>query len=145
MKHNQQMKCFIVDDDLFTANLFKKIISQKGYKDVTIFPSGVEALNELHHQPKVILLDIQMEILNGFEVLKKIKRVLPDVYIIMVSGQDDMKMALDTLRYGALDYVIKNENAEQEILKALTKIEAIEESLRKKRPSLLRKLTSVFI
>ena len=144
MKSNTNHKCFIVDDDAFTANLFSKVVSDYGYTDVTMFSSGVDALNQLHHQPKVILLDIQMDKLNGFEVLKKIKRVIPDTYIIMVSGQEDMKMALDTLRYGALDYVIKNENADKEIRKALTKIDVIEDRLRKQKTSFLRKITGVF-
>ncbi len=144
MNSNANHKCFIVDDDVFTANLFEKVVSDYGYTDVTMFTSGVDALNHLHLKPKVILLDIQMEKLNGFEVLKKIKRVLPDAYIIMVSGQEDMKMALDTLRYGALDYVIKNENADKEIQKALGKIDVIEERLVKQKPSFLKRMTTVF-
>lgn len=145
MDTTQKFKCFIIDDDIFIANIIKKVVSDKGYSDVTIFTSGIDALHCIHENPSVILLDIQMDQLNGFEVLKKIKRYNPDIYVVMISGQEDMRTALNTLRYGAFDYIIKSETLPNDITKTLEKVELVDQKIKSKKPSLVQKIINLAI
>jgi len=145
MKTTTDFTIFAVDDDLFTAHLMRQHLHQLGYNNITIFSSGVDMLHELHRKPQIILLDHQMDDLDGLETLKKIKRYDPNAFVVMVSGQEDMQTALNTLRYGALDYVAKNENMERELAAVMARIENISAQLRRKRPSLLHQILSVVL
>lgn len=145
MKTTTPFKIFTVDDDLFTAHLLRQLLQQQGYDDVTVFASGVAMLHELHQKPQVILLDHQMDDLDGFETLKKIKRFDPNVFVVMVSAQEDMQTALNTLRYGALDYLAKNNNMAHDLAAVMTRIEDIAAQLRQKRPSLLNQILSTIL
>ncbi len=132
---------FIVDDDPFVGLLYKKYLSNLGYTNLHHFYSGVECLNNLHLNPEIVLLDHQMSQVNGFEVLKKIKRSSPDTAVIMVSGQEDMTTALNALRYGAFDYIIKDNTETQKIEDALKRLAKLR-SMRPVAKSLFQKLLS---
>jgi CheY-like chemotaxis protein len=98
MENQQDVKIFLVDDDAFSLNLYEQNIRNLGYTNVTIFHSGVDCLNNLDQQPEIIFLDHNMDVLTGFEVLKKIKRINPNIYVIMLSAQENMKTAVDALK-----------------------------------------------
>jgi DNA-binding NtrC family response regulator len=132
---------FIVDDDPFVGMLYKKHLSNLGFSNLHHFHSGVECLNNLHFNPEIILLDHQMSQLNGFEVLKKIKRSNPNTAVIMVSGQEDMTTALNALKYGAFDYIIKDNTETARIENALGRLAKLR-SLRPETKSLFQKLIS---
>lgn len=133
---------FIVDDDPFVGLLYKKHLSNLGYNNLHHFHSGVECLNNLHLNPEIVLLDHQMSRVNGFEVLKKIKRSTPDTAVIMVSGQEDMATALNALKYGAFDYIIKDNTETARIEEALKRLAKLK-SLRPASKSFFKKLTSI--
>lgn len=137
-------RIFIVDDDLFSLNSYEQGLKGHGHTHVETFDNGSLCLNRLHEKPKVIFLDHQMNGLNGFETLKKIKRYDPDIYVVMVSGQEDMKTAIDALKYGAFDYIIKNGGEVNRMQEVLERIGRIEDEFRRQNPSLLRKLLSFF-
>jgi DNA-binding NtrC family response regulator len=85
-----------------------------------------------------------MEDLTGFEVLKKIKRFNPNIYVVMVSGQENMKTAIDSLKYGAFDYVIKESTVCEKIALVIEKIIRVKEELKKSNPSIIQRLLSIF-
>ena len=66
--------------------------------------------------PQIIVLDYHLNAhlpnaQNGVEVLKMIKEMHPETKVIMLSGQDKIEIAVDSMKYGAYDYVIKGETA----------------------------------
>lgn len=111
-----------------------------GFDTVHHFLNGVDCLNNLNLNPEIVLLDHQMHHITGFEILKKIKRFNPNIAVIMVSGQEDMDTALDALRYGAFDYIIKNNKETSKIEKALEKISKLKHISAKSKPSILKKI-----
>ncbi|WP_116106238.1 response regulator [Lewinella sp. IMCC34191] len=131
---------FIVDDDPFTCSLYQKHLHNLGFSDTHLFHSGVDCLNNLHLNPAIVLLDHDMSQLTGFEVLKKIKRYDPDASVIMVSGQEDMATALDALKYGAFDYIIKGDTEVQRIEHTLYRLARLREMMSRRSKSLLGKL-----
>ena len=85
-------------------------------------------------QPDVIFLDYRMEPMDGLDVLRKIKRFNPDIYLVVISGQDDMNVAVNALKYGAFDYIIKDDNDLVKIEAVLKKIQQVI-TLLKQRPT----------
>jgi|SRR5208337_1526676 len=84
--------------------------------------NGDEVLTQLvGSQPDVLLLDINMPGRSGFEVLKDVKLIYPQLPVIMVSVQAESQYALRCLRAGATEYVNKN-SASEELVPAIKKI-----------------------
>jgi DNA-binding NarL/FixJ family response regulator len=84
--------------------------------------NGDEVLVQLAvSQPDVLLLDINMPGRSGFEVLKDVKHIYPQLPVIMVSVQTESQYALRCLRAGAAEYVNKN-SASEELVPAVRKI-----------------------
>lgn len=141
-------KIFVVDDDIFTSAIFKQHLQNLGYDDITCFSSGTLCLNHLQERPDIILLDHEMGDLSGFDVLIKIKRFDPNIYVVMVSGQEDMMTAIDSLKYGAFDYIIKGDDTTDKITKVMERIGEIHRLILQKKNNPFNKLsnllTSVF-
>jgi DNA-binding NtrC family response regulator len=141
-------KIFVVDDDIFTSAIFKQHLQNLGYDDITCFSSGTLCLNHLQERPDIILLDHEMGDLTGFDVLIKIKRFDPNIYVVMVSGQEDMMTAIDSLKYGAFDYIIKGDDTTYKITKVMERIGEIHRLIQQKKNNPFNKLsnllTSVF-
>ncbi|KIA97665.1 response regulator [Flavobacterium sp. AJR] len=144
METKTQFKFFIVDDDFFCANLYNQYLTNMDYNDVTLFANGIDCIDNLHLKPDIIFLDHNMEDITGFEVLKKIKRYNPNIYVVMVSGQENIKTAVDALKFGAFDYVIKGNDVNEKMIVIITKIIAVKEQLKKVYPGLIKRLLSIF-
>lgn len=135
---------FIVDDDLFSLNVYQERLKNAGYHALEVFENGTDCLNHLPKKPWAIFLDHNMHDISGFEVLKKIKRNDPNIHVIVVSAQEDMKTAIDALKYGAFDYIIKTGEETTNMINALKRIEHLQEELKRLKPSLLQRILSIF-
>jgi CheY-like chemotaxis protein len=132
MENIKNLKIFIVDDDPFCAEMYKEHLLSTGYAHVASYNNGQDCINNLTQQPDIIFLDYNMAPLDGLEVLKKIKRFNPDIYLVVLSGQEDMQVAINALKYGAFDYIIKGESDLDMINVVLQKIKNVMEMLEKK-------------
>ena len=142
MEQVKNFKIFLVDDDMFSLNLYEQHVRGLGYSDVHQFNNGTDCLNNLTQKPHVVFLDHNMEEITGFEVLKKIKRYDPNIYVVMISGQENMKTAVDALKYGAFDYLIKGDNETDKIADVLKRITKIGEALERLNPPIWKKILS---
>jgi len=102
---------FIVDDDPIYHKIFSYNFKKENYNNVMIFSSGSECLKHLDKNPDVIILDYEMKGIDGIETLKRIKEYNPDIKVIMCSSQEDMEVAITSIKLGAVNYVRKNEFA----------------------------------
>ncbi|HAY3552820.1 response regulator [Elizabethkingia meningoseptica] len=141
--NNQNLKFFIVDDDKFCATVYEQYLKNNHYEDITSFNNGEECLDELHQKPDIIFLDHNMEELNGFEVLKKIKRYNPNIYVIMVSAQENIDTAVNALKYGAFDYLMKDANVCEKMTQTIKKILKIKEEMSQNKLKNFRKFFSI--
>lgn len=103
-------KFFIVDDDPFCRMRLSQHLHNLGFKDNMLFDNGMDCINKLNLQPDIIFLDYDMPQYNGLELIKKINKLNPDIFLVLVSGQQDMQVAINALKFGAFDYVIKGED-----------------------------------
>jgi polysaccharide export outer membrane protein len=72
--------------------------------------------------------------------LKKIKRFDPNIFVVMLSGQESMKTAVDSLKYGAFDYIIKGDESFNRITDVITRITEIQVHLELAKPTIWKKL-----
>jgi two-component system, NtrC family, response regulator AtoC len=99
-------KIAIVDDDLSLCHFLKRTLVSKGY-EVFTFHNGREALEGIKGDCDLILLDIRMPDLNGLEVLKDIKRRFPKMPVIIMTAFGTTSTAIEAIRLGAFDYILK--------------------------------------
>lgn len=100
-------KILCVDDEPINLMIIEVNLMAEGY-DVYKVENGTAALQMLKEiKPQLVLLDIMMPGISGIDTLKEIKKIDPDVPVIMVSGVTDEATAKSALEYGAYDYVTK--------------------------------------
>jgi len=114
----KRYRVFLVDDDTKHLVMLKNHLEKKSDYDleINIFSSGEACLERIQENPDVVVLDyyldgIRTDAANGLEILRKILRANPGQDVIMMSGQDNIKVAIDTIDNGAYDYIIKGESA----------------------------------
>ncbi|NQU34721.1 MAG: sigma-54-dependent Fis family transcriptional regulator [Bacteroidetes bacterium] len=115
-------KLFIVEDDPFYGELLKRHLLLNPDNDVFLFKDGKECLDNLHLNPDLISLDYRLPDLSGYEVMKKVHMDYPDLPIVIVSGQEDVKTALDLLKEGAYDYFVKDNDTKDRLWNLINKL-----------------------
>jgi DNA-binding NtrC family response regulator len=102
-----KMKIMLIDDEERFLSSTSKLLQRKGYNAVTA-ASGTEALAKLKSSSiHVVILDVKMPGMDGMEILKNIKRDFPLVDVIILTGHGTMESAVDGLKAGASDYMVK--------------------------------------
>jgi two-component system response regulator AtoC len=108
-------KIFVVEDDPMYSKILQHKLSQDPEFDVRLFATGASFLRFLDDQPDVVTLDHSLPDMTGLELLKKIKGAYPGIQVIVLSAQEDVSTALEMLRNGAFDYIIKDAQAMEKL------------------------------
>jgi two-component system OmpR family response regulator len=118
MQHTDPVSVFLVDDDrLFLKSLEHHLLhTLKLNVRINSFYSAEACLQKMNESTGMIVLDYFLNnqnpaAMNGLEALKKIKSLFPQVKVIILSGQENMEVAIESIKYGAFDYVVKNDKA----------------------------------
>ncbi len=117
-------KILIIEDDRFLRELMSRKLEEEGY-EVFEAINGEQGLKQAkENKPDVILLDVMMPGINGFEVLSKIKgdSVLSLIPVIMLSNLDQKEDAEKALKLGAADYLVKAHFTPGEIIEKIQKV-----------------------
>jgi len=127
MKTKNKIKIFLVDDDaLFLKSLEIEFLQNADF-NIETFTTGELCLENLSHNPDVIILDYHLDgidknAMNGIETLDKIKAYNTDITVVMLSSQDKIEVAVNCMHHKAFDYVIKSETAFMRLQKIITTI-----------------------
>jgi CheY-like chemotaxis protein len=118
---------FIVDDNVMFAEMLKDQLSRNSSYKISIFNTGEECLKNLYHNPDLIILDyylndVSKEAANGLEILEEIRKNNSMVPVIMLSSQERYSVAAKTISKGALQYIIKDQDAFKNIMKIMDKL-----------------------
>jgi DNA-binding NtrC family response regulator len=130
---NEDLKIFLVDDDIFSLNLYSQHIINLGYRDVYLFEKGMDSLESLEENPTIIFLDHNMDDMLGLDVLKEIKRINPGIYVVMISAQENVQVAIDAVKYGVFEYIIKTEDVPAKMEAIIHRIVEIQKEFNKSR------------
>jgi two-component system, NtrC family, response regulator AtoC len=109
----KEFSLLVVDDEEAFRYVLSSLLTNSGYK-VDTAPDGVAAINaiqtSLYH---VVLCDIKMPKVDGIEVLKFVKANFPGIEVLMITGVEDLKIAVECMKLGAYDYLAKPTTSEE--------------------------------
>lgn len=113
---NPKAKILAVDDESIILDSFRKILVIDGYSIDTV-EKGSEALGLIRKNDyDFVFTDLKMPEMDGVEVTKAVKHLRPDIDVIIITGYASVDTAVETMKYGAMDYVQKP-FTESELLK----------------------------
>jgi FixJ family two-component response regulator len=118
---------FVVEDNQIYNKLVVSYLKTNKFTRVESYLSGEDALNNMNKNPDIIIQDYLLEGMTGIEVLIKAKKTNPNVEFIFLSGQDSIDIAINSMKYGAYDYIVKDQMALQKMVNKIHKINSVTE------------------
>ncbi len=108
MRKPEEESILFVDDDIVALSLYEAILKNAGYENIIVSSDGREVENILRdNNVSLVLLDINMPVMSGIEVLENITEGYPDLPVIMITGDEDLQTAVRCMKIGAYDYLTK--------------------------------------
>ena len=135
-------KILIVDDEKDTLEMMQDLFESKGYETEAAV-NGLEALNIIRNQePDIVLTDIRMPEMDGMQLLQELTKDYPNLPVLMVTAHGTISAAVDAMKMGARDYIMKPLNLDE----ILAKVERITQlsTLIKENEYLLTKLQQTY-
>jgi signal transduction histidine kinase len=100
-------KLLVVDDERMILELTSMVLTSRGF-DVSVVDNAFDAYEMIEReQPALVLLDYMMPKVNGLDALKEIRERFPETYVIMFTGKGSEEVAVELMKSGASDYVLK--------------------------------------
>ncbi len=124
---SDRIKIFLIDDDVVFLKSLEIEFLQNADFEIETFTTGELCLANLSSNPDIVILDyhlngIHLDAMNGIEVLDKIRAFDPNIFVIILSSQDDIEVAVNCMHHHAFDYVVKSETAFVRLQSIFTKI-----------------------
>lgn len=120
--NGRPLSIFVVEDDLWYGELLSHHLGLNPDNKVRRFEGAQELLDALSEKPDLITLDYRLPDVKGDALFRKIKSLLPETNVIVISGQEDVATALNLLREGVFDYLVKNDETRERLWNAVNKI-----------------------
>ncbi|MDN5205579.1 sigma-54 dependent transcriptional regulator [Fulvivirgaceae bacterium BMA10] len=119
MYTEESVKIFAVEDDPVYIKFLEYVLNLNPDHEVKIFEKGQDCLDHLHEKPTLITLDYTLPDISGEEVLTKIRNYDSSIPVIIISGQEKIGTAVQLLKLGAYDYIIKDEETKDKLLNTI--------------------------
>lgn len=127
---------YVVEDNKLYNKLVSEFIKKNGYSNVKCFFNGKDCLNAVKkgESPNIVIQDYHLDDTNGIAVLQAVKKRSKDSEFIFLTANEDMEVAVNTIKYGAFDYIIKdNDVALKKVVNKIQKITKMFELERRNR------------
>jgi two-component system response regulator AtoC len=113
---------FIVEDDPWYGEILEYHLTLNPDYQVTRFTNGRDCLANLHRKPSLITLDYSLPDTTGFDLFKSIHSVNPEIPVIVISGQEDISTAIELLKCGITDYIVKDDNTKDLLWNSILRV-----------------------
>ena len=113
---------FIVEDDPWYGQLLHYHLSLNPEDTVHLWTSGQECLDNMHLRPDVVTIDFSLPDTSGDKLLGKLRQRWPEVPVIIISAQNKIAMAVQLLKAGATDYLVKDDNTKDLLWNAIQRL-----------------------
>jgi len=110
---------FVVEDDVIYSSVLAHFLSLNPDYQVRKFGSGREVLACIHEKPDIVTLDYTLPDATGDQLLSQIKEQSPDTKVIIISGQEDIRVAIGLFKKGAHDYIVKDADTQEKLWMAI--------------------------
>ena len=115
-------KIFIVEDDPWYGEILEYHLSLNEDYVISRFATGREALANLHKKPDLISIDFSLPDYTGDKLFEKIRQTDDSIPVIVISGQEDIAVAVNLLKMGVTDYIVKDDNTKDLLWNAVIRI-----------------------
>jgi DNA-binding NtrC family response regulator len=116
---NRNFKIFLVEDDPYYGQLLKYFLEMNPDNELELFTSAKDLLNNLYKKPDLICMDFGLPDMSGDKLLKEIRVRSKHIPVIVISGQEEISIAVELLKSGATDYIIKDDHTKDQLWKAI--------------------------
>ncbi|RZL14176.1 MAG: sigma-54-dependent Fis family transcriptional regulator [Hymenobacter sp.] len=113
---------FIVEDDPWYGQLLHYHLSLNPEDTVQLWTSGQECLDNMHLRPDVVTIDFSLPDISGDKLLARLRLRWPEVPVIIISAQSKITTAVQLLKAGAADYLVKDDNTKDLLWNAIQKL-----------------------
>lgn len=121
---SNQKVILLVEDDLYTSDLYKKYLSNANYHVICV-ADGIKALAQAKaHNIDLIMLDIMLPRMDGFEFLNRLKKEVPDkeIPVIILSNLDRDSIIKEGFDLGAIGYIVKSNTTPEKVVEEVNKV-----------------------
>ncbi len=115
MKNRTAFRIFILEDDVWYGSMLQHYLSFNPDYEVRRFETSAAFFAALHENPQVVTLDYSLPDCDGGEALKKIKAYNSNTQVVIISGQEDVATAINLLKNGAFDYIVKDDDTKDRL------------------------------
>ncbi len=107
---NKNLLIYVVEDNKMYNKIVVEFLSKQGFKNIKSFLSGNECVNTVKEgeSPDVVIQDYHLEDINGIDVLMNVKKHSKKSEFVFLTGNTDMEVAVNSIKFGAFDYIIKD-------------------------------------
>lgn len=117
-------KIFIIEDDPMFGEMMKFTLERENNHDVTLFQSGEAFFDQIHQNPDIVTIDYNLPGMTGLEILEKINKYNDNIGTIIVSGQEEVGVAVEAYKKGAKYYILKNDSTFPELTQCVKNLTA---------------------
>ncbi len=117
-------RVFVVENNKIFNHLVSEYLKKKGFPNVTSIVSGEECVQLVKQGeiPNIVIQDYSLDGMNGLEVLKEVKKLSPKSEFIFLTSNENMEVAVNTIKFGAFDYIVKDKMALEKVVYKMRKI-----------------------
>jgi DNA-binding NtrC family response regulator len=119
MYEKEPVRIFVVEDDPTYTKFLQYVLGLNPDFEISTFNSGKSLIDNLSQKPNIITLDYTLPDMAGEDVLAEIKNIDPNIPVIIISAQEKIDTAVQLLKSGAFDYIIKDEETKDRLLNTI--------------------------
>lgn len=122
MQQTKNPRIFIIEDSIVYKDLIVNYLKANKFSDISLYKTGDECMKSMHLKPDLIILDYISTGMTGLDLMLKVQKDNPEVDFIFLSGQNDVEVAVQIMKLGAADYIVKNEKAPKNLVKSINSL-----------------------
>ncbi len=117
--NNNKRKVFVIEDNKTEGMLLKLCLESIRNITISNFVLGQELLNHIDERPDIIVVDLMLPDIHGYELIKKINEKYPEIPVIACSAQRDINLVAKLQELGVFNYVVKSESCIEYLQKVI--------------------------
>jgi DNA-binding NtrC family response regulator len=119
MQRTNNPLIFIVQENVIYKELIVGYLQQKKYTNLKTFMTADECLKAISQKPDIVVLDYSFQGITGLELMKRVNAEYPEIKFVFLSGQNDVEVAVNIMKMGAADYIVKNSKAPDALVNSI--------------------------